>query len=268
MTISVFQEVKIEKEPQLRSMLGNNPSIIEEGLIVLKQEYPTESGPMDLLCVDNEGRLCVIELKLDQDDNMLLQALRYYDWVYSNRDRIREIFKESTIDSNKDPKIILIARDYSETLTKSAKYISPRIDLYSYKYLKSSKTGEEGLLVIPRTVEEPEAPPEPLPTLKDYINYVTDPQANEVFQKFIDKLKNMGEGIRFNPTKYFLSVFFKGKRMATIETRRAFFNVYLTRESEWTDKTRVEYEEDFRDIYLKIEAFYKELGGQLKNPEI
>ena len=87
-------EIKIERESELRAMLGNNPSVIEEGLTVLKQEYPTESGPIDLLCSDNEGRLCVVELKLDQDDNMLLQALRYYDWAYSNRDRIGEIFRE------------------------------------------------------------------------------------------------------------------------------------------------------------------------------
>ena len=268
MAVSHFQEIKIERESELRSMLGNNPNIIENGLVVLKQEFSTESGLIDLLCADSEGRLCIIELKLGQDDNMLLQALRYYDWVYSNRDRIREMFKGTKIDSNKEPKIILIARDFSETLIKSVKYVSPRVDLYSYKYLQSLKSGEKGLLLIPITVEEPEAPPEPPPTLEDHINYVTDPKVNDVLKKFLDKLRSMGEGVRLNPTKYFISVFFRGKRMAVIETRRSFFNVYLTRESEWTDKTRVEKEEDFKDIYLKIENFFKELGGQLKASEV
>jgi hypothetical protein len=71
----------------------------------------------------------------------------------------------------------------------------------------------------------------------------------------------MGEGVRFNPTKYFLSVFFSGKRMAVIETRHSFFNEYLTKTSERTDYTKVEKEEDFREIYLKIENFHQELGG-------
>lgn len=264
MVISHFQEIDIEREPELREMLASDPEIIEKGLTVLKQEYPTESGPIDLLCADDEGRLCVVELKVDQDDTMLLQALRYYDWVYTNRDRIKEMFKEKTIDSNKEPKVILIARDFSETLVKSAKYITPRIDLYSYKYLQSSKTNEKGLLLIPVTVEEPERPPEPLPRVEDYINYITELGTKETFKKFLNKLQSMGEGIRLNPTKYFLSVFFRGKRMAVIETRRSFFNVYLTRESEWTDKTKVEKEEDFGEIYLKIESLFKELGGELR----
>jgi hypothetical protein len=111
------------------------------------------------------------------------------------------------------------------------------------------------------TVEEPEAPPEPLPTVDDYINYVTDPKAKETLQKLLDKLQKMGEGVRLNPTKYYLSVFFKEKRIAAIQTRRSFFYVYLTRASEWTDETEVEKEEDFAEIYQKIENLFKELGG-------
>jgi len=228
--------------------------------LFLKQEYPTESGPIDILGVDNEGRLCVLELKLGQDDLMLLQSLRYYDWIYSNRDRIRDLFLNVKINSDLEPKIILVAHEFSETLSRSAKYIVPRIDIYGYKYLKSSKTQEKGLLLDPQTVEEPLAPPEPLPTIEDYINYVSDPKVNIVFKKFLDRLRALGEGIRFNPTKYFLSIFYKGKRIAVIETRHSFFNVYLSKESDWTDKTKVVTEEDFESIYQQIEAFFKELN--------
>jgi len=255
-----FKEIKIERESDLRAMLANNPNAIEEGLGVLKQEYPTESGPVDLLCVDYEGRLCIGEIKLGEDNIMLLQALRYYDWVYSNRDRIDEMFRNNRIDISKEPKIILIARDFSETLIKSAKYVEPRVDLYTYKYLQTSTTGERGLLLIPVTVEEPEAPPEPFPTLEDYKNHVTDPDVNKILEEFLGKLQNMSEGIRLNPTKNFISVYYLGKRMSVIQTRRTFFNVYLTRGSEWTDKTRIEKEEDYRGIYLKIGNFHKELS--------
>jgi hypothetical protein len=264
MTISHLQEITIEEEFQLREMLASNPEAIEKDFIVLKQEFPTESGPIDLLCVDNEGRLCVVELKLGQDDTMLLQALRYYDWVYANRDRIKEMFKDKNIDADKEPKIVLIARDFSETLVKSAKYIVPRIDIYGYKYLESAKTKEKGLWLNSITVEEPEAPPEPLPTVDDYINYVTEPKAKDAFQKFLSRLQKMGEGVRLNPTKYYLSVFFRGKRIAAIQTRRSFFYVYLTKASDWTDETQVEKEEDFGEIYQKIEGFFKELGGEIK----
>jgi hypothetical protein len=74
---------------------------------------------------------------------MLLQALRYYDWIYSNRDRIKEMFKGKNIDADKEPKIILIARDFSETLVKSAKYITLESTCMVTNTLRARKPGRE-----------------------------------------------------------------------------------------------------------------------------
>jgi hypothetical protein len=259
MTSTYFKEILQVRESELRSILANNPNIIEDGLTVLKQEYPTDEGPLDLLCVDGEGRLAVVELKVDSEDTMLFQALKYYDWVYSNRDRVKEAFKDKKINTNLEPKIILIAPEFSETLIRSVKHVTPVIDLYTYKMLECSECGRKGVHLSPITVEEPESPPELPRTLDDYINYVKEPKAKETLITFIDKVKNIGEGIQFNPTKSFISVFFKGKRIAVIVPKRTFFYVYLTRRSSWTDRTRVEKKDDYSDIYQKIENFYNEL---------
>ena len=268
MTVT-FKEIEIEREPELREMIRRNPEIIEEGLKVIRTEFPTDSGPIDLLCVDGEKRLTVIELKLKEDDIALMQALRYYDWVFSNRDRIREMIHGEDIDSEKEPKIVLIAKSFSETLRSSAKYVKPRADLFEYKYLENSKTSEKGLWLNPIPVEEPEVPPEPLPTVEEHIEYITNEKVRENCRRVLGKIEEMGEGISIRPTKSYLSVFFKGKRMATIEPKRSYFYVYLTKESEWTDQTRIEKEEHFTEIFDKIKSFFIELGGRpsIRNAE-
>jgi RecB family endonuclease NucS len=63
MAFTYFKEVFQVKEAELQSILANNPTIIEDGLTVLKQEYPTDEGLIDLLCVDDDGRLTVSSLK-------------------------------------------------------------------------------------------------------------------------------------------------------------------------------------------------------------
>lgn len=260
--VVTFREIEILREPELREIIGSNPEIIEEGLRVLRTEFPTDSGPIDLLCVDGEKRLTVVELKLKEDDIALMQALRYYDWVFSNRDRIREMLHGEDIDSRKEPKIVLIAKSFSDTLRSSAKYVKPRVDLFEYKYLESTKTGEKGPWLNPIPVEEPEVPPEPLPTVKEHIEYITNENVRETCKRIVKKIKEMSEGISIKPTKYYLSVFFRGKRMAVIEPKRSYFYVYLTKESEWTDQTRIEKEEQFIEIFDKIKSFFIELGGQ------
>jgi len=191
-----------------------------------------------------------------------MQSLRYYDWVFSNRDRVKEILHNEDIDVKKEPKIILIAKSFSDTLKKSVKYVKPRVDLFEYKYLESSKTGERGLWLNPIPIEEPEVPPEPLPTIEDHIGYITNEKVREICKELVNKLKEMSDDIIVKPTKYYISVFFKGKRLSVIEPKRSYFYVYLTKESEWTDQTRVEKEGDFDEIFKKIESFFRELGGK------
>ena len=48
----------IEKYPELL------PSIFSSKIFTLTDEYPTEVGSIDILCVDDNGRICLIETKL------------------------------------------------------------------------------------------------------------------------------------------------------------------------------------------------------------
>src|SRR5690242_9694268 len=43
-------------EAHLQVLLAANPSVIAEGLRLVRREYPTDIGPVDLLCRDVDGR--------------------------------------------------------------------------------------------------------------------------------------------------------------------------------------------------------------------
>ncbi len=53
----------LESESGLEDILVNNPDMLMEGLTLVGRQTPTEGGPLDLLGVDEYGRLVVFELK-------------------------------------------------------------------------------------------------------------------------------------------------------------------------------------------------------------
>jgi endonuclease len=71
-------------EAHLQVLLAANPSVIAAGLRLVRREYPTDIGPVDLLCRDVEGRAVAIEIKRRGEIDGVEQLTRYLD--YLNRD--------------------------------------------------------------------------------------------------------------------------------------------------------------------------------------
>ena len=71
-------------EAHLQVLLAANPSVIAEGLRLVRREYPTDIGPVDLLCRDVEGKAVAIEIKRRGEIDGVEQLTRYLD--YLNRD--------------------------------------------------------------------------------------------------------------------------------------------------------------------------------------
>ena len=54
---------QLESESGLEDILVKNPGLLMEDLTLVGRQTPTEGGPLDLLGVDEYGRLVVFELK-------------------------------------------------------------------------------------------------------------------------------------------------------------------------------------------------------------
>lgn len=66
-------------EAHLQELLAAAPTAIAEDLRLVRREYPTDIGPVDLLCRDSEGRAVAIEVKRRGEIDGVEQLTRYLD---------------------------------------------------------------------------------------------------------------------------------------------------------------------------------------------
>jgi RecB family endonuclease NucS len=67
---SKIEEVEVS-EKELENLLVENPEAIERGMKILGRQIQTDTGPLDILAVDEDGVLTLIELKNEVDDGQL-----------------------------------------------------------------------------------------------------------------------------------------------------------------------------------------------------
>ena len=66
-------------EADLQALLADRPDAIEEGLTRLEREYPTDIGPVDLLCRDGAGQVVAVEVKRRGEIDGVEQLARYVE---------------------------------------------------------------------------------------------------------------------------------------------------------------------------------------------
>jgi RecB family endonuclease NucS len=71
-------------ELELQRLLAENPGSLEEGMTLIRREYPTPVGPVDLLCRDVEGGTVAVEVKRRGEIDGVEQLARYLEFL--NRD--------------------------------------------------------------------------------------------------------------------------------------------------------------------------------------
>ena len=71
-------------EAYLQALLADDPSSIEYGPRLVRREYPTDIGPVDLLCRDPDGVAVAVEVKRRGEIDGVEQLTRYLEFL--NRD--------------------------------------------------------------------------------------------------------------------------------------------------------------------------------------
>lgn len=94
---------------------------MEKDLKLIKRQYPTISGPIDLLAKDNKGRMVVIELKKNRvSDKVIGQVARYVSFL--EREQSREV------------RAIIIGKKIDNNIKLAVKALNCRTDLYNFYY--------------------------------------------------------------------------------------------------------------------------------------
>ena len=86
-------------EAHLQELLAADPTVIEEGLILIAREYPTAIGPVDLLCRASDGTTVAIEIKRRGEIDGVEQLGRYLEYlrVDSSLGVLRGVFVAQSI---------------------------------------------------------------------------------------------------------------------------------------------------------------------------
>lgn len=91
--------VKDGVEAHLQELLASAPHVIEEGLTLIRREFPTAVGPVDLLCRAVDGRTVAVEVKRRGEIDGVEQLTRYIECLRadSSLGEIRGIFVAQSI---------------------------------------------------------------------------------------------------------------------------------------------------------------------------
>ncbi len=73
-------------EKHLQELLAEHPATLDEGLTLVRREFPTAIGPVDLMCRDAVGANVAVEIKRRGEIDGVEQLTRYLDLL--NRDSL------------------------------------------------------------------------------------------------------------------------------------------------------------------------------------
>jgi len=217
-------------EAEFERYIFENQDILGDIYVIHRQiRTGSKQGIPDMLGVDQDARVCIIELKNQEaDEDVLPQALGYAIWAETNPDSIKAIWLESKqrpedieIDwDNLDIRVVLIAPAFKSTVPRMAGKIGYPIDLVQVRrfYFEA----EEFLLVeIPEEEHMPR-----ISTTKvmgtwdwDYYESQHGKEATAQFRRAVDSVtafvKSQGWDLSCDPKKKYTG-FKLGNRLVAI----------------------------------------------------
>ena len=211
--------------------------------------------------VDSGNALIVAELKIIEDDSMLVQCIDYYDYISNNIDAISNVYKDFKIDPKQQIRIILIAPSFSVNLLNRCKWIDIPISLYTFKCIKINDEedvipvfNEVSIPGIPDTIENY--------SLKDRLDYITDNKFRNLLQKYLNDLKAIDKSrIIVEPTKYDISLKFSGRVFAYACPRRNYFVIYTYNSENKMTPYTINQKSDLEEVRLIINANIEKFKG-------
>jgi RecB family endonuclease NucS len=96
-------------EAHLQALLAADPTTMGDGLRLVRREYPTDIGPVDLLCRDADGVAVAVEVKRRGEIDGVEQLTRYLDFL--NRDPMLRPVRGVLVAQEIKPQARVLAED-------------------------------------------------------------------------------------------------------------------------------------------------------------
>lgn len=243
-------------EQELEDLVRTHAQEIEDDLVFVDHQRRTDGGRLDVLLRDTDGALVVAELKVVEDDGMLMQAVDYYDYVARNLEAFARLYKEHSIDPKQELRLFLVAPSFSQTLLNRAKWIDIPLSLFSFTCLRF-----EGVEDTTPIFTEQSIPTPPgvgvieSHTIEDHLNYITDKDVRSAVTALLDEIKQWSTGhVSLDPLKYAISMRVKGRVFARLHPRRKHYLISTyNKEDTWADYP-VHGEDDLENVKALMKA--------------
>ncbi len=238
-------EKKDVSEQQLEDIVRRFPDYIESGLQYVDHQLTVDGGRLDVLMIDSGKSLVVAELKVVEDDDMLLQGLDYYDYVTNHREAYARLYKKHEIKPAQEVRLFLIAPSFSMRLINRCKWFNVPISLFRFDCLLFDGSTEITPVfneqTIPSKLEVPSTPHTP----QDILGWITDADARQRADIFLADVIKWGPTITQDATQSDISLKVNNRVFAYLYPRRRYFHLgTYDKEGEWIT-TPVKSDEDY-----------------------
>jgi RecB family endonuclease NucS len=96
-------------EAHIQKLLADDPTSIAEGFRLVRREYPTDIGPVDLMCRDADGYAVAVEVKRRGEIDGVEQLTRYLEFL--NRDPLLRPVRGMFVAQEIKPQAKVLATD-------------------------------------------------------------------------------------------------------------------------------------------------------------
>ena len=225
--MSKYRVIEISKH-QLQDLVRQAPELIEPGLKYVDHQTYTTRGPIDLIFVDSGHAMVIAELTVVEDDSMLIQVIDYYDYVLNNLTGFARAYEQHTIDTKQQPRLLLLAPNFSVNLLNRIKWIDIPISLFEYQCIELSDS-KGSMLPVFKEVHAPDFPgAQKVYTLEDRFNYITDSKIRELARNYVAEFQTWdSQRVTIEPTKSRISIKKSGRVVSYIRPRRKYFFISI-----------------------------------------
>lgn len=211
-------EKPFKSEAEFEKYIFENQDILGDIYIIHRQiRTGSKQGIPDMLGVDQDARICIVELKNEEaDESILPQALGYAIWAETNPDSIKAIWLESKrkpedveIDwDSLDIRVILIAPSFKSTVPRMAGKMGYTINLFQVRRYCFE---EEEFLAVEVVEDKPQPKVSTTKTMGDwdweYYESEHGKEATAQFHQAVDAVAalvaRMGWDLPYNLNKYY-----------------------------------------------------------------
>lgn len=220
---------KFRNEQELQSLIDNNMEDIF-GIRFMAAQVITDSGRIDALGLDENNSPVIFEYKWGEQDEAIIQALSYLNWLVSNRWDVEKIIESKVGEKIEvewgQPKVIVVAQSFSKRVKDAMKHLGENIELWTY-----TKYDDDIFAIDLFSSSTPTSQSQRRETeIKYEIFDIEDHKKRgnkeviELFNEFEKSILNLGDMINEKPTKFYIG-YWHNRIFCKIRIKRNFIKV-------------------------------------------